>query len=66
MVLTDLFNSIYYYGPCGICTVPKLPDFRRSIFPLHSIIIKYSKTVLILNLSLHYSDCLILQAALSF
>lgn len=29
MVLTDLFNSIYFYGPCGICTVPKLPDFSE-------------------------------------
>lgn len=38
----------------------------RSGFPLHSKIIKYNKIVLILNLSLHYSDCLILQAALSF
>lgn len=31
----------------------------RSGFPLHSIIIKYSKTVLALSLAFHSSDCLI-------
>lgn len=65
MVLPDLFNSIYFYGPSGSCTVSKLSSVRSG-FPLCSIIIKYSKTVLILCLSFHSFDSLILQAALSF